>query len=115
MDFSWPPRESLADTDLMDAIQNYVSLNLPPKYEWVIKFIKKSSEVGKKTIIWSNFVGNLLSLNKVLKQFNPSLVYGGIDSDTRKSEIEKFRNDKKCFVLLTNPQTLGEGISLHQV
>lgn len=115
LDFSWPPKEILADTDLMDAIKNYVSLELPPKYEWILKFIKKSSESGKKTIIWSSLVGNLLSLNKVLRQFNPALVYGGVDTESRKEAIERFRNDKDCFVLLTNPQTLGEGISLHQV
>ncbi|MGC6472613.1 MAG: SNF2-related protein [Parvibaculales bacterium] len=113
--FSWPPKEILADADIMEAIQNYVSLELPPKYEWVLKFIKKSSQEGKKTIIWSSLVGNLLSLHKVLKHFNPSLVYGGVDADIRKNVIEKFRNDKECFVLLTNPQTLGEGISFHKV
>ena len=29
--------------------------------------------------------------------------------------IDKFRNQDDCFVLLTNPQTLGEGISFHHV
>ena len=31
----------------------------------------------------------------------------------REEEIERFRNDPHCNVLLSNPATLGEGISLH--
>jgi len=113
--FNWPPTEVSKNTDLMDAIQNYVSHEIPPKYEWIIKFILKSSKEQKKTIIWSNLVGNLTALHKFLKKFNPSLVYGGINMDERKVEIDKFRNQDDCYVLLTNPQTLGEGISFHHV
>jgi len=29
--------------------------------------------------------------------------------------IDRFRGDESCRVLLANPQTLGEGVSLHQV
>jgi SNF2 family DNA or RNA helicase len=29
-------------------------------------------------------------------------------------EILRFRNDPNCSVLISNPQTLGEGISLHK-
>ena len=113
--FNWPPNEIADDGDLMDAINNYVSYEIPPKYEWIIKFILKSSKQQKKTIIWSNLVGNLTALHKFLHKFNPALVYGGIEMDQRKKEIEKFRNNKDCYVLLTNPQTLGEGISFHHV
>ena len=113
--FNWPPNEIADNGDLMDAINNYVSYEIPPKYEWIIKFILKSSKEQKKTIIWSNLVGNLTSLDKFLHKFNPALVYGGIEMDQRKKEIEKFRNNKDCYVLLTNPQTLGEGISFHHV
>ena len=111
--FNWPPNEIADNGNLMDAINNYVSYEIPPKYEWIIKFILKSSKEQKKTIIWSNLVGNLTALHKFLQKFNPALVYGGIEMDQRKIEIEKFRNNSNCYVLLTNPQTLGEGISFH--
>jgi SNF2 family DNA or RNA helicase len=58
-------------------------------------------------------VGNIAALAKVLSKFNPAVVYGGIDHLARAAEIERFRNDSECTVLITNPQTLGEGISLH--
>ena len=33
---------------------------------------------------------------------------------TAPRELHKFRHDPECFVLLSNPATLGEGVSLHQ-
>lgn len=113
--FNWPPKEVTENTDLMDAIYNYVSYEIPPKYEWVIKFIKRSSQERKKTIVWSNLVGNLTALHKFLGEFNPAIVHGGLSMDERKVELKKFRNQENCSVLLTNPQTLGEGISFHRV
>jgi SNF2 family DNA or RNA helicase len=113
--FNWPPVEVTENTDLMDAIHNYVSYEIPPKYEWVIKFIKRSSQERKKTIVWSNLVGNLTALHKFLGEFNPAIVHGGLGMDERKVEINKFRNQENCSVLITNPQTLGEGISFHHV
>ena len=42
------------------------------------------------------------------------IVHGGVQGDERAKAISKFRRDKNCHVLISNPQTLGEGISLHQ-
>lgn len=113
--FNWPPVEVTENTDLMDAIHNYVSYEIPPKYEWVIKFIKRSSQERKKTIVWSNLVGNLTALVKFLREFNPAIVHGGLGMDERRFELNKFRNQENCAVLITNPQTLGEGVSFHHV
>lgn len=40
------------------------------------------------------------------------VVHGG--TRDRVQQIEKFRRDPDCYVLLSNPATLGEGVSLHQ-
>ncbi len=39
-------------------------------------------------------------------------MHGGTE-DRQEEEIERFRGDPDCMVLLSNPATLGEGISLH--
>jgi SNF2 family DNA or RNA helicase len=39
------------------------------------------------------------------------MVHGG--TPDRDEQIERFRKDPDCMVLLSNPATLGEGISLH--
>lgn len=41
------------------------------------------------------------------------MVHGG--TPDRAEEIRRFREDPDCSVLLSNPATLGEGISLHHV
>jgi SNF2 family DNA or RNA helicase len=39
------------------------------------------------------------------------MVHGG--TPDREEQIQRFRTDDSCKVLLSNPATLGEGISLH--
>jgi SNF2 family DNA or RNA helicase len=114
LNLKWPPEELQGNEELMDVINSYIKKEIPPKYQRLVKLIDESSKLGKKTIVWSSFVGNLLSVNKLLYQYNPALIYGGIKKNDRKSIIDKFRNDPTCMVLITNPQTLGEGISLHK-
>ena len=113
MGLEWPPREFGFDEKLLDIIANYAAHEIPAKYTWVSKYVHKAASENRKVLVWSNFVGNLLALNKVLKPYSPALIFGGIDNESRKNEITRFRNDPACNVLLTNPQTLGEGVSLH--
>jgi SNF2 family DNA or RNA helicase len=51
----------------------------------------------------------------VLKKFQPAVIFGNVSLEDRASELHRFRTDPNCTVLLSNPQTLGEGVSLHQV
>lgn len=117
LDFSWPPKEIDVNTEILSIIKEYAKFqNPPPKYNWLLKFIRDSAQVGKKTLIWSNFIGNIESIHRLLvKQNNsPAIVHGGVKNEDRRKEIDRFRYDPNCHALLTNPQTLGEGISLHK-
>jgi SNF2 family DNA or RNA helicase len=58
----------------------------------------------------------------MLAPWNPAVVHGGIppkDSasgnsyTTREDELDRFRFDANCSVLLANPAACGEGVSLH--
>jgi SNF2 family DNA or RNA helicase len=40
-------------------------------------------------------------------------VHGG--TEDRPDQLKRFREDDECMVLLSNPATLGEGVSLHHV
>jgi hypothetical protein len=111
-DLTWPPKE-LAGSGLMDALMSYMQFEIPPKYEWVIKFLETQRINGKKTLVWSSFVGNLEVMRTYLEPFNPAVIHGSVSKEDREYELNRFRNDPNCHVLLTNPQTLGEGISLH--
>jgi SNF2 family DNA or RNA helicase len=58
-------------------------------------------------------VRTLTTLERLLIDFKPALIHGG--TPDRESQLKRFRSDPNCWVLLSNPATLGEGISLHQV
>lgn len=111
--FSWPPLEIKEDAKLSTLVSNYLEYEQPWKFRSILEQVKMLSENGKKVIIWSSFVGNLAALKRYLTKFQPAVVYGGTAQIDRELEIQRFRNDPNCSVLLTNPQTLGEGISLH--
>ncbi len=109
----WPPAELSGSERLLGVLENYSLHEIPEKYQWVSRFIAKATMEGRKVIVWSTFVGNLRALHRLLEPFNPALIYGGTPTDERKSELIRFRNSTSCSVLLSNPQTLGEGVSLH--
>ena len=115
LNLKWPPKELLHNSTLIEAVENYVSLEIPPKYKWLINFVDAASKRQEKVLVWSSLVGNLKAVERLLKPYNPAIVFGGTSADDRKSAIAKFKIDKNCKVLITNPQTLGEGISLHKV
>jgi hypothetical protein len=111
----WPPLDIAEDGSLSSLIAEYLKHEHPWKFEFVAKQVSANSRLGKKTLIWTSFVGNIAVLRKALSRFEPAVVFGGVDTLTRESEIARFRNSKQCSVLITNPQTLGEGISLHDI
>jgi SNF2 family DNA or RNA helicase len=110
----WPPRELTGSERLMSVLENYVSHEMPSKYQWIARFVAKAAKEGKKVLIWSTFIANLLALKRLLEPYDPAIIYGISTQDDRKLELNKFRNSKGCSVLLSNPQTLGEGVSLHK-
>ncbi len=114
MGLEWPPRGLSGIDNLIELVSRYASVEMPPKYIWIRERCEQASLEGKKILIWSTLVGNIQALAKILAPLNPAIVYGSVTGDDRVKEINKFRNDLTCSVLISNPQTLGEGISLHR-
>lgn len=115
LNLQWPPREVQSAEKLMNVLTSYAENEMPPKYQWVSRFVEIASKENRKVLIWSTFVGNLRALQRLLSPYDPVMIHGATSLEDRESEIRRFRNDPGCSVLITNPQTLGEGISLHQV
>jgi SNF2 family DNA or RNA helicase len=112
--FNWPPINLSGDERLISVLHKYSSHEISEKYLWIAKFVNKAASEGRKILIWSTFIGNLLALKRLLEPYEPALIYGGTNIDERKIELERFRHSPSCTVLLSNPQTLGEGVSLHK-
>jgi SNF2 family DNA or RNA helicase len=104
-----PPPGSTLDT-LMRDLPHYET---SPKYQEALGIVAANAKAGRKTLVWSTFVRNLTSLDHLLRQFHPAVVHGG--TEDRAAELRRFREDPDCMVLLSNPATLGEGVSLHKV
>jgi hypothetical protein len=119
--FFHPPLEIAGDEPLSKLLSEYPKYERPWKYEYVIDAVRNARERGEKVLVWTTFVRNINSLARELKAFNPAIVHGGVppvDSAppgklTREAELERFRNDPECSVLLANPAAAGEGVSLH--
>lgn len=84
------------------------------KFEECLELIKNLKLENKKVIVWCIFIDSILKLEKNLKKLGIEVttIYGNIDQDERENRLEKFKNGN-IQVLLTNPHTLAESVSLH--
>lgn len=108
-----PPLLASPGSSLAELMRDLPHYELSPKYQEVLAIVSSNAALGRKTLVWSTFVRSLKSLELLLSRFNPAIVHGG--TEDRIEQLSKFRQDPACMVLLSNPATLGEGVSLHQV
>ncbi|MFJ7946807.1 DEAD/DEAH box helicase [Streptomyces sp. NPDC096354] len=106
-----PPLAVPEGSPLFDLMRDLPSYEMSPKYREVLAIVAENAAKGRKTLVWSTFIRSLNTLERVLREFRPAMVHGG--TEDRGAEIARFRKDPDCMVLLSNPATLGEGISLH--
>lgn len=106
-----PPLSLPESSSLYRLMQDLPSYELSPKYQEVLAIVRENAAEGRKTLVWSTFIRSLNTLQRLLSQFGPAMVHGG--TPDRDEQIARFRLDPHCMVLLSNPATLGEGISLH--
>jgi hypothetical protein len=121
--FRHPPLAVPPDSSLWDLLQRYNQYETPGKFTQLLQLVATNDGAGRKTLIWSNFVRNLLALERMLAAQQPALIYGAIPSEisqpdagrTREAELRRFREDPACSVMLANPASMSEGVSLHHV
>jgi SNF2 family DNA or RNA helicase len=111
-----------ADQEIGDLIADYRNLEVPAKYDELVRRVEQNAAAGRKTLVWSNFVGALQDItHRLLAPYEPALIYGQVpiyaadaDITTRRQELNRFRNDPDCQVLVANPAAMSEGVSLHR-
>jgi len=106
-----PPLPVPERSSLYQLMQDLPAYEMSPKYQEVLAIVRENAAQGRKTLVWSTFIRSLTTLQRVLSQFGPAMVHGG--TPNREEQIQRFRVDPNCMVLLSNPATLGEGMSLH--
>ncbi|MFE9044277.1 DEAD/DEAH box helicase [Streptomyces sp. NPDC007818] len=107
------PQRAAAGLPLKELMRDLPRYETSPKYEAVLRTVTENARAGRKTLVWSTFVRNLTTLAAALQPLRPAVVHGA--TPDRDEQIRRFREDPECMVLLSNPATLGEGISLHHV
>ncbi|NQV77206.1 MAG: DEAD/DEAH box helicase, partial [Lutibacter sp.] len=113
------------DSEILSKISQYTKNEIPAKFEYLLELIKPMVESGKKIIIWTTFVKNITDLEIFLSNYGISskAIYGEIpvdsdddfDVETREKIINEFHKENSSFkVLLANPFSVSESISLHK-
>lgn len=120
-EFRHPPLPASAANDLKELLARYAQFETPPKFVELGRIVKANAELGRKTLVWTNFVRNIATLERMFRRYSPAVVHGGVPSRItapnaarkREDEIARFRSDDACQVLLANPAAMSEGVSLH--
>lgn len=80
------------------------------------KLVREIVEVGRPVVVWCIFVRSINNLQRDLRAMGISCeaIYGATPQDERRETLDDFRAGQ-FQVLVTNPQTLAESVSLHTV
>ena len=99
--------------DIKDLIN---SLGKTEKFNSCIQQVKKLNSEGKSVIIWCIFVDSIRQLASQLEKegISAGVIFGSTSEEERKNILNKFK-EKEIDVLITNPHTLAESVSLHSV
>jgi SNF2 family DNA or RNA helicase len=108
-----PPLAVPEGDPLMALLRKLPSYETPPKYQEALAIVRANAAEGRKTLVWASFVRSITTLEGMLDEYRPAVVHGG--TPDREEQLRRFREEPDCAVLISNPATLGEGISLHHV
>ena len=115
------PLAAVKQADLTEVVGAPGEHIRPAKIIRAAQIVADNRERGKKTLVWTSFIGNVNALAAALAHHDPAVVVGATPIDEpvaptdRRRELRRFREDPGCWVLVATPQTLGEGVSLHTV
>lgn len=98
--------------DEKDFIQAF---DMTSKFWKGIEIIKSLVSEGKNVLVWGIFVNTIDRISSELTRLGISnkVIYGSVPVDDREKIIEEFKS-KDIQVLITNPHTMAESVSLHK-
>lgn len=113
LQFRVPPFEAPRSGLLRSLLSELPRYEMSPKLLEAARIARENAELGRKTLIWSTFIRNLSTLQNLIPELDPQLIVGGTSDEERVERLDRFRTRPGTHVLLSNPATLGEGVSLH--
>lgn len=111
-------KKELSSSKIMRIVHHYARDNITTaKNLQAVELTRQLVARGKKVLVWEIFVGNMSTLKNLIEQsiIAPvEIINGAVTGRERQDAICRFRNGKS-MVLIANPATLAESISLHKV
>lgn len=130
------PSVQTSSPTLMDRLAEYAATEVPAKSLAALDLLADIAADGGKAVCWSNFVGNLDHFSALVRdrlgmpcfQIDGRVPAGDdagddlsglarpnpADTDTRERIIKRFLSVQGAAVLVTNPASCSESISLHR-
>ena len=114
--------EGFMETDIDNTIMNSAdvidliySIGKTSKYNRGIDLVNNLCQEGKQVIVWGIFIKTLTNISGSLTRLGISnrIISGAVSQEERDEIIKAFKN-KEIQVLITNPHTLAESVSLHK-
>ncbi len=120
-EFEIPPMDATG-LSVSALIEDYPKFEIPPKIEAVIELTAQLIKNNEKVLIWTSFIHNIKTLEKLLGEYEPRIVYGNVPKDENENEqfnrekmIREFKETARYNVLIANPSACAESVSLHKV
>ena len=82
------------------------------KLDRMEELVADAVENGHKVVIFSNWTQMTTPIAKRLAKYNPAVITGEINADTRQQMVDKFQNNPKCYVMVGTIGALGTGLTL---
>lgn len=95
--------------DLVDKIER------PSKMNALLQLVDQIVSESKTAIVWCIFIRTMYKLKSDLNKMGirAEVISGSVSQEERSEIINKFKS-KEIDILITNPHTLAESVSLHQ-
>lgn len=129
------PRMVSSNSTLMERLAGYRKAEVPSKSRAAVELVRDIARRGEKVVVWSNFLLNLDQFAQLATSEVKVLTFqvdgriptgdeaaddqGGSppyprEGDTREQIIDRFLSAAGAAVLVTNPASCSESISLHR-
>lgn len=103
--------------DENEATINFDKVDLNLYYTTKIRsFLKTLKQGNRKCVVWCLFVDSINLITKILQKegYKAQAIHGNVTQDERDRIIDKFNFSNEVEIIVTNPATLAESVSLHK-
>lgn len=103
--------------DYSDEVKRLIdSCSVTEKFKSCVELVASLVNQQKPTIVWCIFVNSIKDLSQALEEIGirTRCIFGEVPLEERQQILSDFRSGK-IQVLLTNPHTLAESVSLHNI